>query len=137
MRYLEKELEKRIKLGKVVTVAGLAAAALFTSISATACEQPMSTVTPFQDIKLSTFTPNYVAKLSKSARLPQLQNVLESKPYGFVSDRYQLLSFWEDYFVGFDQNTDYYRLYHPEDENVQASRQKRLLAVTYTADGSI
>ena len=106
VQYLERELEKRAKLGKAVTVAGLAAAALFTSISATACEQPMSTVTPFQDIKLSTFTPNYVAKLSKSARLPQLQNVLERKPYGFVSDRYQLLSFWEDYFVGFDQNTE-------------------------------
>jgi hypothetical protein len=34
---LEKELEKRIKLGKAVTVAGLAAAITATSISATAC----------------------------------------------------------------------------------------------------
>ena len=147
VRYLEKELEKRVKLGKAVTVAGLAAAITATSISATSCDafrptggEPTESyvdTTDGQNVKLSTFTPNYVAKLSKSARLPQLQNVLESKPYGFVSDRYQLLSFWEDYFVGFDQNTDYYRLYHPEDENVQASRQKRLLAVTYTADGSI
>jgi hypothetical protein len=37
VRYLEKELEKRIKLGKAVTVAGLAAAITATSISATAC----------------------------------------------------------------------------------------------------
>ena len=37
VRYLEKELEKRIKLGKVVTVAGLAAAITATSLSATAC----------------------------------------------------------------------------------------------------
>ena len=37
VRYLEKELEKRIKLGKAVTVAGLAAAITATSLSATAC----------------------------------------------------------------------------------------------------
>ena len=37
VRYLEKELEKRVKLGKAVTVAGLAAAITATSISATAC----------------------------------------------------------------------------------------------------
>ena len=37
VRYLEKELEKRIRLGKAVTVAGLVAAITATSISATAC----------------------------------------------------------------------------------------------------
>jgi hypothetical protein len=37
VRYLERELEKRVKLGKAVTVAGLAAAITATSISATAC----------------------------------------------------------------------------------------------------
>ncbi len=37
VRYLERELEKRAKLGKAVTVAGLAAAITATSISATAC----------------------------------------------------------------------------------------------------
>ena len=37
VRYLEKELEKRIRLGKAVTVAGLAAAITATSLSATAC----------------------------------------------------------------------------------------------------
>ena len=38
VRYLERELEKRIKLGKAVTVAGLAAAITATSISATSCD---------------------------------------------------------------------------------------------------
>ncbi len=38
VQYLERELEKRARLGKVVTVAGLAAAITATSISATACD---------------------------------------------------------------------------------------------------
>ncbi|MBQ7337071.1 MAG: hypothetical protein IJW40_01320 [Clostridia bacterium] len=38
VRYLEKELEKRARLGKAVTVAGLAAAITATSLSATACD---------------------------------------------------------------------------------------------------
>ena len=38
VQYLERELEKRAKLGKAVTVAGLAAAITASSISATSCE---------------------------------------------------------------------------------------------------
>ena len=38
VQYLERELEKRAKLGKAVTVAGLAAAITATSISATSCD---------------------------------------------------------------------------------------------------
>ena len=38
VQYLERELEKRAKLGKAVTVAGLAAAITASSISATACD---------------------------------------------------------------------------------------------------
>ena len=43
MRYLEKELEKRAKLGKAVTIAGLAATITVTSLSATACDNPFAT----------------------------------------------------------------------------------------------
>lgn len=43
VRYLEKELEKRAKLGKAVTVAGLAATITVTSLSATACRQLQQT----------------------------------------------------------------------------------------------
>ncbi len=43
VRYLEKELEKRAKLGKAVTVAGLAATITVTSLSATACRELQQT----------------------------------------------------------------------------------------------
>ena len=137
VRYLEKELEKRAKLGKAVTVAGLATAMLFTALPATACQsEGPAIVTNGDDLKLSTFTPNFIASLAKSVRTEQLQQALgRSDAYGIPRSR--MLDFWEDYFVCFEGNTDYYRLYHPEDENVSKTRQSRLLAVTYDDQGAL
>jgi len=146
VRYLEKELEKRIRLGKAVTVAGLAAAITATSISATSCDafrptggEPTESyvdITDSRNVKLSTFTPNYVANLPKAARTLQLQEVMEIKDTK-NSDRWRILTFWERYFICFEGNTDYYRLYHLADENVSATRKSHLLAVTYTAEGAV
>ena len=146
VRYLEKELEKRIRLSKAVTVAGLAAAITATSISATSCDafrptggEPTESyvdITDSRNVKLSTFTPNYVANLPKAARTLQLQEVMEIKDTK-NSDRWRILTFWEDYFACFEDNTDYYRLYHPDDQDVGETRKSRLLAVTYTDDGAV
>ena len=152
VRYLERELERRARLGKAVTVAGLAATITATSISATACSafhttagDPMPDYTdtpqsqPLQSVDFYTFTPNFVASHNRNSRTSLLQEVLSASGYQEQS-RWRMLTFWDDYFVGFEDNTDYYRLYHKtrDAEKTLTLEQKTcLLAVTYTDDGQL
>ena len=98
VRYLEKELEKRVKLGKAVTVAGLAAAITATTLLGTAC-QPQIPVTErteeFLAVQLP-FAPSDFIKQSDRAIYTALKTALAESQCLEEDERYVFLLHWDN-----------------------------------------
>ena len=135
VRYLEKELEKRAKLGKAVTVAGLAATITVTSLSATACRELQQTdgdmlppeneiehaesdgqiVAPGEPAIPCVMLPSYadIKNATDTEALSLLQAALVDA--GFSPENCRELirrqSNWESIYLQSTEDADYYEIY--------------------------
>ena len=142
VRYLEKELEKRAKLGKAVTVAGLAATITATTLFGTSC-QPQIPITERTEEFLTvewSFTPSDFVKQSDRAIYTALKTALAEAHCLEEEERYVFLLHWDDAFqsasTSEDTITDTYQIaYHLDEETYK--EQREYLHLTFSSVGAL
>ena len=140
VQYLERELEKRAKLGKAVTVAGLAATITATTLFGTACRSliPQTERTEeFLAIQLP-YAPSDFVEQSDRAIYTALKNALAEAQCLEEDERYVFLAHWNDKFYSTyhteESVKDTYRIsVHTDIE--QGIVQEEFLYLTFSAAG--
>ena len=142
VRYLERELEKRMKLGKAVTVAGLAATITATTLLGTSCRPqiPMTERTEeFLAVQLP-FVPADFANQSDEAIYTALKAALAEAQCLEEDARYVFIVHWdEDLYRSTESDgtiTDTYSISsNPDKETWMVTRE--FLRLTFSATGTL
>ena len=142
VQYLERELEKRAKLGKAVTVAGLAATITATTLFGTAC-QPQIPVTErteqFLAVQLPLAPEDFIGK-SDRAIYTALKTALAEAQCLEEDERYVFLVHWDQKLKSSRQSDDgvmdtYQISYHADHEAWEETYE--FLHLTFSPSGTL